>query len=65
VFVKYYAPWCGHCKKLAPIWDDLAKELSDVKGLVIGKFDATANEVDGVEIRGYPTLKFYPKGDSK
>lgn len=63
VFVKYYAPWCGHCKKLAPIWEELAAEFKDVAGLTIGKFDATANEVDGLEIRGYPTLKFYPKGN--
>ena len=65
VLVKYYAPWCGHCKKLAPVWEDLANDLSDVHGLVIAKFDATANEVDGVEIRGYPTLKFYPKDNKK
>ena len=63
VLVKYYAPWCGHCKKLAPTWEQLAQEFKDVPGLVIGKFDATANEVDGLEIRGYPTLKFYPKGN--
>jgi protein disulfide-isomerase A1 len=62
VLVKFYAPWCGHCKKLAPIWDEVAEELKDVPHLVISKFDATANEVEGVDIRGYPTLKFYPKG---
>jgi len=62
VFVKYSAPWCGHCQKLAPIWDDLAADLKNVKNLVIAKFDATANEVEGVDIRGYPTLKWYPKG---
>jgi len=39
--------------------------LEDVPGLVISKFDSTVNEVDGVEVRGYPTLKFYPKGEGK
>lgn len=61
VLVKYYAPWCGHCKTLAPIWDELAEHVAANENLVIAKFDATANEAAGVAIRGYPTLKFYPK----
>ena len=61
VLVKYYAPWCGHCKALAPTWDQLAADTKDIADLVIAKFDATVNEVAGLEIRGYPTLKFYPK----
>lgn len=63
VLVKYYAPWCGHCKSLAPIWDELAKDVEAADDLVIAKFDATTNEVAGLEIKGYPTLKFYPKGN--
>jgi protein disulfide-isomerase A1 len=62
VLVKYYAPWCGHCKALAPTWDELGVHVKDVADLVIADFDATVNEVAGLEIRGYPTLKWYPKG---
>lgn len=65
VFVKYYAPWCGHCKKLAEPWKELATKMSNYPNLVIGKFDATANEAEGVEIRGYPTLIFYPKDNKE
>lgn len=63
VLMKFYAPWCGHCKALAPAWEEVAEELKEVAGLKIAKFDATANEADGVEIQGYPTLKFYKKGN--
>jgi protein disulfide-isomerase-like protein len=61
VLVKYYAPWCGHCKSLAPVWEELGAFYADNDDVVIAKFDATANEVAGLSIRGYPTLKFYSK----
>ena len=63
VFVKFYAPWCGHCKKLAPDYIELAKKLKNNKKLLIAEIDATANEIESVRISGFPTLKLWPAGD--
>jgi protein disulfide-isomerase A1 len=60
VFVKFFAPWCGHCKSLAPKWEQLGEHVTG-SNLVIADFDATENEAEGVAIQGYPTLKFYPR----
>jgi len=61
VFVKYYAPWCGHCKSLAPHWEDLGKHFASNENVMIAKFDATENEADGVEVESYPTLIYYSR----
>jgi protein disulfide-isomerase-like protein len=60
IFVKFYAPWCGHCKALAPDWKKLAGEFDGH----VGKIDCTIEQelckAEGV--KGYPTLKLYKTG---
>ena len=56
VFVEFYAPWCGHCKALAPTWDELGKKVEGRDDIMIAKMEATSNSVDRVQVRSYPTL---------
>jgi len=65
VFVKFYAPWCGHCKHLEPIYKELAQKLEGNKNVKFVEVDATKNEIPGIQINGYPTLKFYKANDKK
>jgi len=65
VLVEFYAPWCGHCKALEPKYTELAESLKDVKGLVIAKIDSTGNEIDGIHVGGFPTIKFFAKGSKR
>ncbi|EST07751.1 Thioredoxin domain protein [Kalmanozyma brasiliensis GHG001] len=67
VLVKYYAPWCGHCKNLAPIYEKVADAFAQQKDTVlIAKVDADKNKQLGqkADIKGFPTLKWYPAGST-
>lgn len=61
--IEFYAPWCGHCKKLGPVFEEVANTLKD-EDVAIVKMDATANDVPSTfDVRGFPTLYWLSKDD--
>lgn len=60
--VEFYAPWCGHCKSLAPHWAAAATEL--LGRVKLGAVDATVEQVVASKygIQGFPTIKYFNAG---
>jgi len=63
--VKFYAPWCAHCQKLAPVWDDASVKLKNK--VRFGKLDSTSHKgiTTKYGVKGYPTLKLFRDGVPK
>nr|KAJ3418709.1 protein disulfide-isomerase precursor [Polyrhizophydium stewartii] len=70
VFIELYAPWCGHCKKLAPTWDELARTIKAATddAIVVAKMDATTNDLPpsvDFNLQGFPTLLLFKAGSNE
>ena len=62
-FVEFYAPWCGHCKRLAPTWKAMAERVHSRSDLdaVVAKIDCTKHRdtCNANQVRGYPTMLLF------
>uniref|UniRef100_A0A1D1YIZ3 protein disulfide-isomerase n=1 Tax=Anthurium amnicola TaxID=1678845 RepID=A0A1D1YIZ3_9ARAE len=67
ILVEFYAPWCGHCKNLAPTYEKVAQDYAQESGCIVANMDATKNEevAKKYDVKGFPTIKFFPKGENK
>jgi thiol oxidase len=67
--VDFYSPWCPHCRRFAPEWENVASYYASSKMMHVGSVDCTQNSqiCDQEEVMGYPTIKLFhvPKNATK
>jgi protein disulfide-isomerase A6 len=61
--VKFFAPWCGHCKRLKPTWDELADALAEQDDVLVVDVDCTEDGNKDLcaqyDVKGFPTVKYF------
>lgn len=65
VLVQFYSPTCGHCRKLQPVYAQVASHFAAEDDVVVAQLDAVANDVVGLEPAGFPTIILYTKANKR
>ncbi|KAG3120012.1 putative protein disulfide-isomerase [Phytophthora idaei] len=67
VLIKFYAPWCGHCKSMAPTYETVATAFKKADNVVVAEVDADNHKELGSKfgVTGFPTLKYFPEGSTE
>jgi len=61
--IEFYAPWCGHCRRLAPEWKAAARELKDQVRMGAVDCERHGRLCNRFGVNGYPTIKVFPYRD--
>lgn len=61
-FIKFYAPWCGHCQAMAPNWKEMAKEMKDVLNVGEVNCDVESRLCEDARVSAFPTMYFFRGG---
>lgn len=64
VLVMFFAPWCGHCKNMAPVWEEFMQNFDGYNGVKLLKINGSENEqlCQLHNVAGFPTIKYCPNG---
>jgi protein disulfide-isomerase-like protein len=61
-FIKFHAPWCGHCKRLEPTWNELAAKIGGKINIAKVNVDDNPSTAERFDVKGFPTLIFLRRG---
>lgn len=59
VIVYFYVPWCGHCKKLSPIWKELGELYKDNDKITLAQMDSSLNEMESLKVVNFPSIRLF------